>query len=303
MAGDYIVVRTDLHEDPAVFWIARKCGLSPDAVVGKLVRVWRWATAHSATGNLPGIARSEIDGIAGHPGFSEAMETTPLTAWLIVNEAGATFPHWEHWMSNGAKYRLGEQLRNRERRRSQSNDREVTGKTTGQIPVERPANDRDNLRTETETETEIQRCTLRNSASASREAPRGGGGNGEPGYAGAASAAHDAEALALEMHPRDLEKCIAYIRRRIPRNADELIRAGPIEVLRHIGCDESFTSALRQYVAKNGIGHVGLARAFWQSVLELAERNTRPHRPGGWWREALARHGIDLRRAKAGRHG
>jgi hypothetical protein len=42
MAGDWIKLQKDTPDKPEVLAIATRMNLDPDAVVGKLVRIWSW---------------------------------------------------------------------------------------------------------------------------------------------------------------------------------------------------------------------------------------------------------------------
>jgi hypothetical protein len=103
MAGDWIPMRTDLFDDPAVITIASSCGLDEYAVVGKLLRLWSWANRHLATGNALGVTVSWIDRYVGTAGFAAAMLNA---GWLRTRSDGVEFPNFERWNSQGAKRRV-----------------------------------------------------------------------------------------------------------------------------------------------------------------------------------------------------
>ena len=73
MAGDWLKVRLDLHDDPAVIAIASAIGLDEDGVVGKLVRLWAWANRQTIDGNAPGVTEMWVDRYVSAPGFAKAM--------------------------------------------------------------------------------------------------------------------------------------------------------------------------------------------------------------------------------------
>ena len=58
MAGDWIPMRVDLADDPAVISIATATGLDELAVVGRLHRLWSWANRHLTTGAAPSVSES-----------------------------------------------------------------------------------------------------------------------------------------------------------------------------------------------------------------------------------------------------
>jgi DNA replication protein DnaT len=51
MAGEWIKIQTVTPDKPEVFVIADRLGIDPDAVVGKLVRLWIWADQQTTDGN------------------------------------------------------------------------------------------------------------------------------------------------------------------------------------------------------------------------------------------------------------
>jgi hypothetical protein len=102
MAGDWIKVRTRLLEDPAVFRIADRLGISIEAVGGHLLRVWSWATDQIVEGNAPGVTEAHLDRIAGVTGMGAAMADV---GWITFCTSGATFPNWNRHLAQGAKER------------------------------------------------------------------------------------------------------------------------------------------------------------------------------------------------------
>jgi hypothetical protein len=53
MAGDWIKFDTSTPDKPEVFEMAAELGIDPDAVVGKLLRVWKWFDQQTTDGNAP----------------------------------------------------------------------------------------------------------------------------------------------------------------------------------------------------------------------------------------------------------
>lgn len=106
MAGDWIPMRTDLADDPAVISIAMATKLSPDHVVGKLHRLWSWADKHTVDGILCGVPVEWVDGYVQKRGFAKAMAATPGAPWLVITPNGITVPRFERWNGRCAKSRL-----------------------------------------------------------------------------------------------------------------------------------------------------------------------------------------------------
>jgi hypothetical protein len=102
MAGDWIPLRCDLPDDPAVIFIAVSLALDEFAVVGRLHRLWSWANKHTSTGNAVGVTSEWVDRYLSTPGFAAAMQTA---GWLRVRTGGIEFPHFDRWNSQNAKQR------------------------------------------------------------------------------------------------------------------------------------------------------------------------------------------------------
>ncbi len=108
MAGDWIKMRVGLHEDPAVIGMAAQLKMDEYAVIGRLHRIWSWATAHTSNGNAHSVTPCNVDVLVNAPGFAEAMVTA---GWLKTSEAGISFPKFDRHMSQGAKSRALTQAR------------------------------------------------------------------------------------------------------------------------------------------------------------------------------------------------
>ncbi len=123
MAGDWIPMRIDLADDPAVIAIAAATGLSEDAVVGKLHRLWGWANKHLEDGYARNVTDSWIDRHTGTTGFAAAMLAA---GWLRTRSGGVEFPSFDRWNSKGAKNRVLSAQRMRKKRDAESDAGGVT---------------------------------------------------------------------------------------------------------------------------------------------------------------------------------
>ncbi len=103
MAGDYLPMRLDLDEDPAVIQMAATLELSELDVVGRLWKVWAWMNRQTRDGNAPGVTAAWLDRYAHTPGLSHAMEAA---GWLELTESGVSVPAYDTWNSKAAKTRL-----------------------------------------------------------------------------------------------------------------------------------------------------------------------------------------------------
>jgi hypothetical protein len=103
MAGDWIKVEENMPEKPEVWEIAEILQIEPDAVAGKLIRVWAWASRNcNADGVTNVTVRALLDRCAGVTGFAKAMEKA---GWLVVENGNLTFPNFERHNGTTAKSR------------------------------------------------------------------------------------------------------------------------------------------------------------------------------------------------------
>jgi hypothetical protein len=110
MSGEWIPMRLDLDEDPAVIGVAAKLGLAECYVVGLLWKLWSIASRQTSSGFLPNYTLSTIDRLVAQPGFADALEAVE---WLQTRGNGIQIPHFEHWLSRSAKVRKTNTLRQR----------------------------------------------------------------------------------------------------------------------------------------------------------------------------------------------
>lgn len=102
MAGDWLKMRHDLGDDPAVIRLAAACRIDEDAVVGKLHRLWSWVDRHTIDGQADGIGLEWVDRTVRCPGFAGEMVRV---GWLEETGHGLTFPRFDRHCSDSAKSR------------------------------------------------------------------------------------------------------------------------------------------------------------------------------------------------------
>lgn len=102
MAGDWIKMRKELPEDPAVIAMAAELNMDEFAIVGRLHRLWSWADSHTCDGNAIGVTISFIDRFIDAPGFANALVNA---GWLIVTNDGILFPKFDRHNGKPAKTR------------------------------------------------------------------------------------------------------------------------------------------------------------------------------------------------------
>ena len=119
MAGDWIKLQKDTPDKPEVLAIASRLGLDPDAVVGKLVRVWSWFDTHTTDGNAECVTFSFVDRHAGVTGFAEQMA---LVGWLIQKGHTLSLPNFDYHTGETAKKRaLGKNRTEKHRSNAEGN--------------------------------------------------------------------------------------------------------------------------------------------------------------------------------------
>lgn len=102
MAADWIKVDVTTPDKPEVFRIAEATGADPDAVVGKLIRVWVWADQQTTNGNVPSVTRLLLDRLTNVPGFADALVNV---GWLSDSGDGLTFNNFDRHNGKTAKTR------------------------------------------------------------------------------------------------------------------------------------------------------------------------------------------------------
>lgn len=118
MAGDWIPMRLDLAEDPAVLAMAEELNTTEDHVVGMLHRVWSWASRQCHDGIVTNVTAMSLGRVTN---VTQCVEQMSRLGWLIegIDAQGRPFiefPKWNNWLSNSAKKRLVDARRQRKRR-------------------------------------------------------------------------------------------------------------------------------------------------------------------------------------------
>lgn len=113
MAGDWIKMRCDLHEDPAVIQMAGRLEVSEREVVGALHRVWSWANRQSRNGHAPGVTFAWLDRYIGVSDFCDAMSEV---GWIDLQSGELIFPKFDRHNGQPAKSRALASDRQQKRR-------------------------------------------------------------------------------------------------------------------------------------------------------------------------------------------
>ncbi|NWA30078.1 hypothetical protein HX817_00900 [Pseudomonas sp. C6002] len=103
MAGDWIKFELTTLDKPEVCQIADLADIDPDAVVGKLMRVWGWFDQQTENGNAPSVSKKLLDRLVGVTGFCEHMKSVH---WMLEAEGVISLPHFDRHNGKTAKNRL-----------------------------------------------------------------------------------------------------------------------------------------------------------------------------------------------------
>lgn len=103
MAGDWIKFELTTLDKPEVCQIGDLADIDPDAVVGKLMRVWGWFDQQTEDGNAPSVSKKLLDRQVGVIGFCEHMKSV---GWMVEADGVISLPHFERHNGKTAKNRL-----------------------------------------------------------------------------------------------------------------------------------------------------------------------------------------------------
>jgi hypothetical protein len=102
MAGYWIKFDTSTSDKPEVWFIAEQLSIDPDAVVGKLLRVWAWFDDHTEKGNAPSVTKALLDRRVGVSGFCAAMIAA---GWMVEDGGVLSVPNFDRHNGKTAKSR------------------------------------------------------------------------------------------------------------------------------------------------------------------------------------------------------
>lgn len=144
MAGDWIKMRMDLPEDPAVYKLASITKMDRLSVIGRLYAFWAWADKYAVDGRVDGATSLLVDDVARHDGFADALVAVK---WLEIGDDFISLPHHERHNGESAKERG---LKNaRQARWREGKDK--TSSTPVDATPSTPASTREEKRREEET--------------------------------------------------------------------------------------------------------------------------------------------------------
>lgn len=102
MAGDWIKFETATPDKPEIWLIAGALDIDPDAVVGKLLRVWGWFDQHTENGNAPSVSKMLLDRLVGVPNF---CKTVIEAGWMLENDGVISLSNFDRHNGETAKTR------------------------------------------------------------------------------------------------------------------------------------------------------------------------------------------------------
>ncbi|WP_434681323.1 hypothetical protein J3P77_09515 [Pseudomonas sp. R1-18] len=102
MAGDWIKFELTTMDKPEVCQLADLAAIDPDAVVGKLMRVWGWFDQQTESGNAPSVSKKLLDRSVGVTGFCDLMKSV---GWMEEEDGFISLPHFDRHNGKTAKNR------------------------------------------------------------------------------------------------------------------------------------------------------------------------------------------------------
>lgn len=102
MASSWIKVEVITPDKPEIFQIAEILNIDPDAVLGKLVRIWAWADQQTIDGNAGSVTKGVLDRLAFITGFADALIAV---GWLAYEDGRLILPNFERHNGESSKKR------------------------------------------------------------------------------------------------------------------------------------------------------------------------------------------------------
>ena len=122
---DWIKLEKNTPDKPEILEMAEFLEIDPDAVMGKMIRVWSWLDSNSENGHTSNVTSVLIRRITCHEKFPDAMIHV---GWLVKEESGYTIPHYDRHLGKSSKKRALDAERQRKSRdeRDKRHDSSVT---------------------------------------------------------------------------------------------------------------------------------------------------------------------------------
>ena len=127
MAGDWIKFECATPDKPEVWAIAAVLEIDPDAVVGKLLRVWGWFDQQTEDGNANKASKNMLDRLVGCIGFCDAVCGV---GWMVIGDDSISLPDFDKHNGKTAKNRINTAKRVAAYKGRQKSNAEGNGKVT-----------------------------------------------------------------------------------------------------------------------------------------------------------------------------
>lgn len=134
MAGDWLKVEVATPDKPEIWLIAEALQIDPDAVVGKLFRVWAWFDQQTENGNAPTVTKMLLDRKVGVTGFCDAV----IQAGWMEEKGSLILPNFDRHNGQTAKNRAltAKRVKKHKETNAKGNDGSVTEVTDETLPKE-----------------------------------------------------------------------------------------------------------------------------------------------------------------------
>lgn len=118
MAGDWIPIRLDLHEDPVVLAIADEMGVSEHEIVGYLVKFWAWVSRNCHAASVTNVTAMSLERVLHMPNFLRFLEKYNWVQFALLDDGTPvmTVEKYDRWLSRSAKSRMQAALRKKTER-------------------------------------------------------------------------------------------------------------------------------------------------------------------------------------------
>lgn len=150
MASSWIKIEVITPDKPEIFQMAEILNIDPDAVLGKMIRVWAWADQQTIDGNAKGnaasVTRSVLDRVTCVSGFANALIDV---GWLAEEGGRLFFPNHERHNGETSKKRAltnSRVTKMRDKKRNSNaecNAGSVTGAYRNALPEEEVEEDKE----------------------------------------------------------------------------------------------------------------------------------------------------------------
>ena len=138
MAGDWIKFEIVTPDKPEVWELAEKLNLDPDAVVGKLIRMWIWFNTQTENGHASAVTKKIIDRDVGVTGFCNSVISA---GWLSEKNGEISIENFDRHNGSPAKSRALNQKRKAKQRLAEVTVKSVLERETREDNIHKERKD------------------------------------------------------------------------------------------------------------------------------------------------------------------